>query len=32
MVNDSLNETLSLQVLDSNTGKTAVDLETFDED
>ena len=32
MVNNSLDETLPLQVLDSNTGKTAVDLESFDED
>ena len=32
MVNNSLDETLPLQVLDSNTGKTAVDFETFDKD
>ena len=32
MVNNSLDETLPLQVLDSNTGKTTVDLESFDED
>lgn len=32
MMDNSLDETLPLQVLDSNTGETAVNLETFDED